>query len=138
MSKYCGCIKKECDRLIFATATFTAPNYIINLPAGSYGNNERYCIVVTAAPAGDVTAGAPVFFTIGSGTELYPFIDCTGRQVTERSIATRYRYSVCVRTTPTTGSFKLMGRACVVRQNNDRLALDGTAPAAAAAGGDGA
>lgn len=135
--KYCGYIKKACDRLVYsADVTFTAPNLIINLPADSYGNNERYCIVITTALPAETTIDAPAFFSIGDGTELYPFLDCTGRQLTARNIATRYRYSVCVRTTPTTGTFNLMGRACVMSNNNDLPAIDGTAPAAA--GGDGA
>lgn len=127
--KYCGCIKKECDRLVYSTdVTFAAPNLVINLPADSYRNNELYCIVITTALPAETTIDAPAVFTIGDGTELYPFIDCTGRQLTARNIATRYRYSVRVRTTPTAGTFKLLGRACVMATNNDLAAIDGTAP----------
>ena len=47
-----------CDRLIISQAvTFTAPNLIINLPAGAYQSCERYCIVVAQAiPDASVTA----------------------------------------------------------------------------------
>lgn len=131
MSKYCGYIQKQCDRLVYSEdVTFTAPNLIIDLPEDSYGNHEKYCIVVTSAIPDATTINAPVFFTIGGGTELYPFIDCTGAQLTVRNLATRHRYSVCVITTPTSGSIRLLGRACVMSANNNLAAIDGTAPAA--------
>lgn len=131
MSKYCGYIQKQCDHLVYSEdVTFTAPNLIIDLPAGSYGNHEKYCVVVTSAIPDATTVDAPVFFTIGGGTVLYPFIDCTGAQLTARNLATRYRYSVCVVTTPTGGSFRLLGRACVMASNNNLTAIDGTTPAA--------
>ena len=58
-----------CDRLIISqTVTFTAPNLIINLPAGSYQNCERYCIVVAQAIPEATTINAPVFISIGDGT----------------------------------------------------------------------
>lgn len=133
--RYCGYIKKLCPRLVFSeTVTFTAPNLVIDLPAGSYSNGQRYCVVVTDAIPEDTTREAPVFFTIGGGTELYPFVDCAGNPITERSIDTRTRYSVCVSTTATGGSFRLLGRACVLTPNNQLDAIDGTAPAA---GGEG-
>ena len=132
MSRYCGYIQKSCDRLVYSDdVTFTTPNLIVNLPAGSYENNERYCIVVTDAIPDATTINAPVFITIGTGTVLYPFVDCSGRQLTARNLATRYRYSTCVRTTPTGGSFQLQGRACVMSANNALTAIDGTAPPAA-------
>lgn len=129
MSRYCGCIKKICDRMVYSdTVTFTAPNLIIDLPEGSYNNSERYCIVVTDAIPDATTINAPVFFTIGGGAVLYPFVDCTGNQLTVRNLSTRYRYSTCVSTTPTGGSFRLLGRACVMAANNNLTAIDGTAP----------
>lgn len=138
MSRYCGYIKKVCDKLVYSVAvTFTAPNLIINLPAGSYEDGRQFCIVITEAIPETTTINAPVFFTIGTGTVLYPFVDCTGNQLTARNISTRYRFSVCVGTTATGGSFRLMGRACVMAANNSLTAIDGTAPAddGAAAGG---
>lgn len=131
MSRYCGYIKKVCDRLVYSeTVTFTAPNLVIDLPEGSYNNCERYCIVVTDAIPDATTINAPVFFTIGGGTVLYPFVDCTGNQLTARNLSTRYRYSTCVSTTPTGGSFRLLGRACVMAADNNLTSIDGTAPVA--------
>ena len=127
-----------CDRLIISQAvTFTAPNLIINLPAGAYQNCERYCIVVAQAIPEATTINAPVFITIGDGTELYPLNRCNGVQATASGIRTRTRYATRVSTTATGGAFRLLGKICCYPTDN-LTAIDGTAPAAAAAGGDGA
>lgn len=129
---------KLCDRLIISQAvTFTAPNLIINLPAGAYQSCERYCIVVAQAIPEATTINAPVFITIGDGTELYPLNRCNGVQATASGIRTRTRYATRVSTTATGGAFRLLGKICCYPTNN-LTSIDGTAPAAAAAGGDGA
>lgn len=125
-----------CDRLIISQAvTFTAPNLIINLPAGAYQSCERYCIVVAQAIPDATTINAPVFITIGDGTELYPLNRCNGVQATASGIRTRTRYAARVSTTATGGAFRLLGKICCYPTDN-LTAIDGTAPAAA--GGDGA
>ena len=129
--RYCGYIKRLCQRLVFSEGvTFTAPNLIIDLPAGAYNNCQKYCIVITDAIPAATTRDAPVFFTIGGGAVLYPFVSCDGTQLTERSIDTRTRYSVVVNTTATGGAFKLLGKACVLTPDSDLASIDGTAPAA--------
>ena len=126
-----------CDRLIISQAvTFTAPNLIINLPAGAYQSCERYCIVVAQAIPDATTINAPVFITIGDGTELYPLNRCNGVQATASGIRTRTRYATRVATTATGGAFRLLGKICCYPTDN-LTSIDGTAPAAAA-GGDGA
>ena len=125
-----------CDRLIIRQAvTFTAPNLIINLPAGSYQNCERYCIVVAQTIPDATTINAPVFITIGDGTELYPLNQCNGVQATASGIRTRTRYATKVTTTATGGAFRLLGKICCY-PTDSLTSIDGTAPAAA--GGDGA
>lgn len=129
---------KLCDRLIISQAvTFTAPNLIINLPAGAYQSCERYCIVVAQAIPDATTINALVFITIGDGTELYPLNRCNGVQATASGIRTRTRYATRVSTTATGGAFRLLGKICCYPTDN-LTSIDGTAPAAAAAGGDGA
>ena len=127
-----------CDRLIISQAvTFTAPNLIINLPAGAYQNCERYCIVVAQSIPDATTINAPVFITIGDGTELYPLNRCNGVQATASGIRTRTRYATRVATTATGGAFRLLGKICCY-PTDSLPSIDGTAPAAAAAGGDNA
>lgn len=128
----CKNVCKLCDRLILsASVTFTAPNLIINVPAGSYLNCEKYCIVVAQAIPEATTITAPVFITIGDGTELYPLNRCDGSQVTASELRTRTRYAVRVTTTPTAGAFNLLGKLCGAREVG-LTAIDGTAPVAGA------
>lgn len=123
-----------CDRLIISQAvTFAAGTLTINLPAGSYQNGYKYCIVVAQAIPADTTITAPVVITIGDGTEEYPLNDNCCSQLTAAALRTRTRYATRVSTTPTGGSFNLLGRAHCT-QNNDLAAIDGTAPAAGGGG----
>lgn len=125
-----------CDRLIISQAvTFTAPNLIINLPAGAYQNCERYCVVVAQTIPDATTINAPVFISVGDGTELYPLNQCNGVQATASGIRTRTRYATKVTTTATGGAFRLLGKICCY-PTDSLTSIDGTAPAAA--GGDGA
>lgn len=125
----CPTVCKLCNRLIISTAvTFTAPNLIITIPAGSYEDGEKYCIVVAQTIPTDTTITAPVFIQIGDGTELYPLDRCDCSQATACNIRTRTRYSTRVVTDANTGTFRLMGKTCCA-PNNDLRSIDGTAPA---------
>ena len=122
---------KLCDELVISQAvTFDGTNLIINLPAGSYQDGCKYCIVVAQSIPAATTITAPVFVTIGTGTATYPLDKCDCTQATACAIRTRTRYPVRVETTPTGGIFKLLGKVCCAPNNNLR-ALTGTAPAAA-------
>lgn len=130
----CKPVCRLCRRIrISQSVTFTGGNLVINLPAGSYNNCEEYCIVVAQSIPAATTINAPVFITIGTGTQLYPLTRCDCAQVTACGIRTRTRYAVRVSTTATSGSFKLLGRTCCA-PNNSLAAINGTAPAAAPAG----
>lgn len=132
----CKTICRLCDKLILSeSVTFTAPNLIIDLPAGAYQNCEKYCIVVAQAIPEETTINAPVFVTIGGGAVLYPLNRCNGAQATASGIRTRTRYATRVATTAIGGAFQLLGKICCYPTDN-LTAIDGTAPAAA--GGDGA
>lgn len=132
----CKPVCRLCDNLVISQAvTFDGTNLVINIPAGSYNDGCKYCIVVAQAIPAATTINAPVVITIGTGTVLYPVTNRCCAQLTACAIRTRTRYSMCVSTTPTGGTFKLLGRACCA-PNNNLTAIDGTAPVAAAAGGD--
>ncbi len=121
-----------CPKLILSTAvTFTAPNLVITIPEGSYRNGEKYCIVVAQAIPDTTTINAPVAIQIGDGTVLYPLTKCNCAQATACSIRTRTKYSTRVSTTPTSGTFRLLGNpACA--PNNNLTAINGDAPVAPA------
>ena len=108
----CKNVCKLCDRLIISDAvTFTAgTGLIIDIPAGTYYNNEKYCIVVAQTIPTDTTITAPVFISIGGdATTLYPLTRRNCVQATACNIRTRTKYSTCVATNTTSGTFRLLG-----------------------------
>lgn len=131
----CKTVCRLCDRLILSQAvTFADGTLTINLPAGSYNDGQKYCIVVAQAIPEATTISAPVVITIGTGTEEYPLTNRCCTQLTAASLRTRTRYATVVSTSATGGTFKLLGKASCAPANN-LTAIDGTAPVA---GGDGA
>ncbi len=126
----CKPVCKLCPRLVLSQAvTFTGGNLVINLPAGSYNNRQKYCIVVAQAIPDAATINAPVVITIGTGTQTYPVTNRCCAQLTACAIRTRTRYAMVVATSATGGSFKLLGNACPCPTNN-LSSINGTAPAA--------
>lgn len=109
----CKPVCKLCDKLVLSQAvTFTGGDLVIDLPAGSYNNGCKYCIVVAQAIPAATTINAPVVITIGAGTEQYPLTDRCCAQVTACGIRTRTRYATVVFTNATGGTFKLLGNTC--------------------------
>lgn len=118
-----------CERLVISQAvTFADGTLTVNIPAGSYANGEKYCIVIAQTIQAAATITAPVVVTIGAGTEEYPLTGKNCAQVTACALRTRTRYSVVVSTSATGGTFKMLGRGCCA-PNNALAAIDGTAPA---------
>lgn len=131
----CKNVCRLCDRLVISqTVTFADGTLTINLPAGSYANGEKYCIVVAQAIPAATTITAPVVITIGDGTEEYPLTNRCCAQITACGLRTRTKYSTVVSTNATGGTFKLLGKTCCA-PNNALAAIDGTAPAAEGGGG---
>ena len=123
-------MKRLCDRLIISSAvTFADGTLTINLPAGNYGNREKYCIVVAQTIPEAATITAPVVITIGDdATTTYPLVNCDCSTVYACSINTRTRYTVCVFTDITSGVFRLMGKLPCSRCTSNLASLP--APAA--------
>ncbi len=123
----CKNICPLCDKFIMSdSVTFTGGNLVINLPAGSYGNGCKYCIVVAQAIPATTTINAPVVITIGGGAVQYPLVTRCCRPVLAKSLRTRYKYSTCVETTTDTGVFKLLGNLPCYSDNLRALNGDGT------------
>ena len=117
-----------CDRLVISQAvTFAGGTLTVNIPAGSYANGEKYCIVIAQTIPAAATITAPVVVTIGAGTEEYPLTGKNCAQMTACALRTRTRYSVVVSTSATGGTFKMLGRGCCA-PSNALAAIDGTAP----------
>ena len=114
----CSDVCKVCPRLVISQAvTFDAGTLTINLPAGSYNNGEKYCIVVAQSIPAATTITAPVVLT-----------GCNCAQLVSCQIRTRTRYAARVVTTATGGTFRLLGRASCA-PSNALTAIDGTVPA---------
>lgn len=125
---------KLCDRLVLSqSVTFADGTLTINLPAGSYANGQRYCIVVAQAIPAATTITAPVVVTIGTGADEYPLVNRCCAQVTVCALRTRMRYATVVTTSATGGSFKMLGRGCCA-PDNSLTAINGGATAAEGGG----
>lgn len=124
-----------CKRLVISQAvTFATDTLTINLPAGSYNDGQKYCIVVAQAIPDATTINAPVVVTIGDGTVEYQLLSKCGAQLTAAALRTRTRYATIVSTNATGGAFRLLGNAACAPVNN-LSAIDGTDTTTAAGGG---
>ena len=121
----CPTTKRLCDKLVISdSVTFTGGNLVIDLPSASYNNGQKYCIVVAQTIPATTTIDAPVVITIGGDTTTtYPLVNCDCSQVVACAINTRTRYSTCVRTTTTGGSFRLLGKLPCSRCADNLLSI---------------
>ena len=85
-----SCQRKLCRNLIISeSVTFTSPNLIINIPAGTYNNGQKYCLVVAQDIPTTTTYNATVGVTIGSDTTIYPLINSNCTNVSVNEIVTK-------------------------------------------------
>lgn len=131
----CRNVCRLCDRFVasesitFTPGTGGAPGtLVIDLPAGSYNDGEKYCIILTDVIPPTTAIGANVVFTIGGGDVQYPLVNRCCRPIMACGIRTRYKYSVCVETTATGAVFKMLGTP-FCQPNNNLRSVNGTAPA---------
>lgn len=108
------CSNRLCSHYIISENTTVTPingvsTLLIDLPAGTYGNCQKYCIVVRTLPD-DVTVNMPVAITIdGVATSVYPLIcSKTGLQAVGCQVRGRSRIQVCVQTSATGGVFRAL------------------------------
>lgn len=109
----CSNVCRLCKRLIISSAvTFDAGTntLIVDIPAATYYNHEKYCIVIAQAIPAETTLNAVVSVSIGGDTTtLYPLVKCNCQQATACNIRTRTRYSTVVATNTVGGVFRLLG-----------------------------
>lgn len=109
------CIRecKLCNKLILSTAInydATTDTIIVDLPANSYKNNCKFCIVLAQAIPTSATINSTVVFSIGGGATRYPFVNCDCTPVYACQIRTRRIYPTRVNTAVNSGVFKYIGR----------------------------
>ena len=126
----CKPVCQLCKNLVISSSVeFTGGNVVVDIPAGSYQNGQKVCLVIAQTIPAGATITAPVVITIGGGAVQYPLTTSCCAQVTACGIRTRTRYSTVVSTSATGGTFKMLGRPCCM-PNNNLTSIDGTAPAA--------
>ena len=125
-----------CNRLVISTAVTVVTvdgtdTLVIDIPAATYFDCQRICLVVAQAIPATATINQPVAISIGGDTTVvYPLVRCDCSQVTACAIRTRTKYPLRVSTNSVGGVFKVLrGLSC---SPNNSLAVI-PAPTTAAA-----
>lgn len=115
----CKPVCKLCPHFVAArTVTYASGVLTINIPAGTYNDGEKYCLVVADRIPINAIIGAPVVVTIGSSTVSYPLLRCNGAQVVAGNLRSRYRYSTVFSTNVAGGgAFRLLGKVFCCETN---------------------
>lgn len=126
----CKNVCRLCNHLVISESVeFTGGNLVITLPANSFDNGEKVCIVIAQTIPAETTITAPVVIQIGEGTVQYPLTTRCCAPVTACGVRTRTKYATRVATSAVGGTFRLLGDpACT--PNYDLQSINGTAPAA--------
>lgn len=134
----CG-ISCLCNHVVISqSVTFADGTLLIDLPAGSYENGEKYCIIVAQEIPTTTTIAANVAITIGGVTSTtYPLINCNCTNVQACQISTRTKYPATVVTNISSGVFKLVNNINCKKCNNNSAAGLPIPTAAAAANTEG-
>lgn len=91
----CNRISRECgvckNLVSVISATITAGKLVLNIPAGTYQNNQEVCLLISQAlPVSNTPI--PVVITIGGTATQYPFINKCGNSVYSDQIRSRQIY----------------------------------------------
>lgn len=125
----CKNVCRLCNHLAISTAVaFTGGNLVITLPANSYQDGEKVCIVIAQTIPAETTINAPVVVQIGTGTELYPLTTRNCAQVSACGVRTRTRYATRVVTSAVGATFRMLGNPSC-SPNYNLQSINGTAPA---------
>ena len=125
----CKNVCRLCNHLAISTAVaFTGGNLVITLPANSYQDGEKVCIVIAQTIPQETTINAPVVVQIGTGTELYPLTTRNCAQVSACGVRTRTRYATRVVTSAVGATFRMLGNPSC-SPNYNLQSINGTAPA---------
>lgn len=128
----CCTISCLCNHIVLSqSVTFEDDTLLIDLPAGSYENGEKYCIVVAQPIPTETTIAADVAITIGGDTTTtYPLVNNNCVNVQAYQVATRTKYPTKVATNIGEGVFKLIYNINCFKCNNSNAAQALPIPAA--------
>lgn len=117
--------RKLCNKFIISESiAFNGTNLAVAIPAGSYLNDNRYCLAINQQIPDNTTITAPVVIQIGSTGSQYPLVACDGTQLCACDIGYRIEYPVVVETSATSGVFRVQGCTCCI--DRDLSALSGS------------
>ena len=114
-----NCFNKDCrlyPNIVISTAvTVVTVNgtdtLVIDVPAGLYRDNCRYCLIVAQTIPTTATINMPVAISIGGDTTtVYPIVNCDCAQITACAIRTRTKYALRISTTATSAVFKSLNK----------------------------
>ena len=113
-----------CNHIVISqNVSFTNNQLQINLPEGSYENNEKYCLVIAQDIPADTTIAADVVITIGDDTEnTYALVNNNCVNIQAYQVSSRTKYPTKVATNIGEGVFKLCQNINCVRCNNNGAA----------------
>ena len=110
---------KICDNIVISDSVTLVTvdgvdTVVIDVPATSFRDGQRICLVIAQTIPTTATIVAPVAISIGGDTTtVYPLVRCDCTQATVCAIRTRTRYPLVVSTNATGGVFKaLRGLVC--------------------------
>lgn len=130
----CKNVCRLCNHLVISTAVaFTDGNLVITLPADTFADGEKVCIVIAQTIPAETAINAPVMIQIGDGTEMYPLTTRCCAQVSACGVRTRTRYATRVVTSATGATFRMLGNP-MCTPNYNLQSINGIAPAEAPAG----
>lgn len=110
----CKNICTLCKNLVISTYVVwdaTNKQIVVGLPAGTYNNGQKYCIVIAQTIPTEATVNAPVVANIGTSTTAYPIVNCDCSPLTACGIRTRTRYATRLSTTASGAVFRMLGKA---------------------------
>lgn len=104
----------ECSRKIYSDSVTVVTvddvdTLVIDVPAQSFTNCQRGCIVLIQNVPTTATISMPVAVSIGGvTTTVYPVLDCNCNTVTACQLRTRRRYPFVVKVAAGSGTFKIL------------------------------
>lgn len=107
----CKNVCSVCPKLVISTAVnfdSTTNALLVNIPAQSYNNKCKYCLIVAQSIPVSTTINAQVFITIDGDVARYPLVNCDCQPVSACQIRTRTKYATIVRTDAVSGVFRLL------------------------------
>ena len=114
----------ECKRKVFSDSISLVTidgvdTLVVDVPAQTFNNCQRGCIVLIQNIPTTATIATPVAISLGGDTTtVYPVLNNCCNQITACALRTRRRYPFVVSTTSTGGVFKILRNLSCSPNNN--------------------